>query len=293
MSVDLYCGDCRDVLPTLPDASVDAIITDPPYPEIDRPYGRLTEAEWWDLMMVVCREARRILKPTGSAVFILQPNSRKVGSMRGWLFEFQAWACREWNMVQDAWWFNIQAPPTVHSNRTRGLMRPSLKAAVWLGSEDCFRDQAEILNLASKSTLADKRCDDDSLDYSPSGHHGKFKTRLSVCRERGGVTPFNVLAVGHGSGGDHGGKNGHGASTPTVIADNWTRYICPPGGTCLDPFLGGGTMALAALKRGRSFIGIEKMENYFDISVRRIEAEGVLLAPPLVPLFDWSPWDVA
>ena len=35
-------GDCLEVLKTLPDASFDAIITDPPYPEIDRDYGRLT-----------------------------------------------------------------------------------------------------------------------------------------------------------------------------------------------------------------------------------------------------------
>ncbi len=62
----------------MPAGSVDAVITDPPYPEISRAYGRMTEAEWWDMMMVVCTETRRILKPTGSAVFILQPNSRKV-----------------------------------------------------------------------------------------------------------------------------------------------------------------------------------------------------------------------
>ena len=83
-SVTLHLGDCVDWLRTLPDASVDAVITDPPYPEIDRPYGRLTESEWWSLIVEgVIPEVRRILKPTGSAVFILQPNSRKVGSMRG------------------------------------------------------------------------------------------------------------------------------------------------------------------------------------------------------------------
>ncbi len=31
MTVELHCGDCLDVLRTLPDGSVDAVVTDPPY----------------------------------------------------------------------------------------------------------------------------------------------------------------------------------------------------------------------------------------------------------------------
>jgi len=100
----IVCGDCLDILPTIPDASVDAVITDPPYPHIKRDYGTWTTKEWWEMVVEgVVPEVRRILKPTGSAVFILQPNSEKVGKMRGWLWEFMAWVCREWNMVQDAW----------------------------------------------------------------------------------------------------------------------------------------------------------------------------------------------
>jgi hypothetical protein len=141
LRAELHEGDCLDWLPLVPDASVDAIITDPPYPMIDRPYGKLTEAEWWDLMVEgVIPHVRRILKPTGSAVFILQPNSRKVGSMRGWLWEFMAWACREWNMVQDAWWWNTSAMPSGGCTQM-GTLKPSVKACVWLGPADCYRDQ--------------------------------------------------------------------------------------------------------------------------------------------------------
>jgi hypothetical protein len=34
-------------------------------------------------------------------VIILQPNSEQVGKMRLWLWDFVAWAGREWNLVQD------------------------------------------------------------------------------------------------------------------------------------------------------------------------------------------------
>ena len=97
--VTLHRGDCLEVMPTIEAGSVDAIVTDPPYPEIDRPYGRMTELAWHEMMRGVVAECRRILKPTGSAVFVLQPNSERVGRMRPWLWESMAWTAREWNQV--------------------------------------------------------------------------------------------------------------------------------------------------------------------------------------------------
>ena len=42
--------------------------------------------------------------------------------------------------------------------------------------------------------------------------------------------------------------------------------------TICDPFMGSGTTGVAAVKLGRSFIGIEREPSYFDIACRRIEA---------------------
>ena len=70
-TVELYCADCVTKLPEIETASVDAVITDPPYPEIKRDYGKWTVDEWWAMMRPVVAETRRILKPTGSAVFVL------------------------------------------------------------------------------------------------------------------------------------------------------------------------------------------------------------------------------
>src|SRR5690606_38445050 len=81
----LIHGDSRRELKKLPDNSIDLILTDPPYPEIDREYGKLSEGEWHDLMRDVVMEGRRVLKPAGSMVVILQPNFETVGKMRLWL----------------------------------------------------------------------------------------------------------------------------------------------------------------------------------------------------------------
>jgi len=67
------------------------------------------------------------------------------------------------------------------------------------------------------------------------------------------------------------GIKGHGAGTPLKLADWWTRYICPPGGTVLDPFVGSGTMMLAAIQNGCNGIGIDKEAHYIDIAQRRVD----------------------
>ena len=51
-----------------------------------------------------------------------------------------------------------------------------------------------------------------------------------------------------------------------IVAD-FTR----PGETICDPFMGSGTTGVACARSGRSFIGIEQNERWFDLSCRRIE----------------------
>ena len=90
-AVTLIHGDCRKELKKIASHSVDAFITDPIYPEVNREYGRVTEDQWHDHDADrSSRKCRRVLKPKGSAVFILQPNYEKLGQMRLWLWEFLA-----------------------------------------------------------------------------------------------------------------------------------------------------------------------------------------------------------
>jgi len=260
---------------SLASESVDAIITDPPYPEIDRDYGRIGENEWHDLMKNVVNESRRILKPNGSAVFILQPNSEMVGRMRPWLWEFMAWTSREWNMVQDVWWWNTAAAPTVHSNRKIGLMRPSLKACVWLGSPDCFRNQNAVLwteSLANAKARVEGRTGID-LERRPSGQSMRAGRCVGVSAERGGVTPFNVLPIANTSSKDSGGSHGHGAATPYSLLAWWINYITQKGQFVCDPFAGTATTGAASIRLGRTFMGCEIYGVHYKTACERLVAE--------------------
>jgi DNA modification methylase len=265
----LIRGDCRQELRELATGSADAIITDPIYPEVSREYGRLCERDWHALLREVVGEARRVLKPSGSAVFILQPNYQRVGKMRLWPWEFILSAAREWNLVQDCYWWAVDALPLAGTNRRYGLLRQSVKWCVWLGRPDCYRDQAQVLLTPSQANSARDRAD-ALLRKSPSGRTYRNSTVARAADERGGTTPFNCLPIP--TGGQPGGAGGHPAPTPYDLAAWWCRYILPPGGVLVDPFCGSGTVLVAGLDHGASrVIGIDKEAKYLKTAGRRVE----------------------
>lgn len=266
----LLHGDCREKLQTIPEQSIDAIITDPIYPEVRREYGRISETDWHDLMRDVIAESRRVLKPTGSMVVILQPNYEKIGKMRLWLWEFVVWAGREWNLVQDAWWWATDAMPLAGTHRTQGLMRQSVKMCVWLGAPDCYRNQDAVLQKPSDALFADYRAS-SALNESPSGRTHRNGRIAQTAVERGGTTPFNLLPIS--TGGQPGGSNGHPATTPYTLADWWCRYLLPQDGVLLDPFCGSGTMLAAGLDNGASeVIGIDREKEYLKTARERVRS---------------------
>lgn len=70
--------------------------------------------------------------------------------------------------------------------------------------------------------------------------------------------------------------------TPCILAG------CPKGGTVLDPFIGSGTTALAAIRNGRRYIGIELNPEYIAIAEKRIEvvAHNKRLDDAQISMFD-------
>ena len=265
----LIHGDCVKKLNEIATSSIDAVISDPIYPEVNREYGRMSESDWHQMMQKVVLECKRVLKPKGSAVFVLQPNFEKIGKMRIWLWEFLVWAAKEWNLVQDVHWWSIDAMPLAGASRKHGLMRQSVKMCIWLGPPECFRNQNNVLWSPSQATSARHRAD-VALRTSPSGYTFRNSEIAKAADERGGTTPMNCLPIS--SGGQPGGSQGHPATTPYTLAAWWCRYILPPDGILLDCFAGSGTILQAGLDHGASrVIGIEKKKKYLAVAEARIE----------------------
>ena len=63
----------------------------------------------------------------------------------------------------------------------------------------------------------------------------------------------------------------HPTQKPIAVMEWCIRQIPPPATLILDPFMGSGTTGVAAVHLGRSFIGVEIEQQYFDVACRRIE----------------------
>lgn len=68
-----------------------------------------------------------------------------------------------------------------------------------------------------------------------------------------------------------GGQSTHPTVKPTTLMQYLCRLVTPPNGTVLDPFMGSGSTGKAAMYEGFDFIGIEREQEYVDLSRARIE----------------------
>jgi site-specific DNA-methyltransferase (adenine-specific) len=65
----------------------------------------------------------------------------------------------------------------------------------------------------------------------------------------------------------------HPTQKPLALLDRLLVASCPEGGRVLDPFNGSGTTGVAAVRLGLEYTGLEREEEYLDLSRRRLIAE--------------------
>jgi DNA modification methylase len=87
-----------------------------------------------------------------------------------------------------------------------------------------------------------------------------------------------------GAGRTGGARNIHPTLKPVALMRWLVRLVTPPGGTCLDPFMGSGTTGIACALEGFAFVGVEREAQYLAIAERRIaawrELDPAMTVPP-------------
>jgi site-specific DNA-methyltransferase (adenine-specific) len=68
-------------------------------------------------------------------------------------------------------------------------------------------------------------------------------------------------------------RGGHPAPYPAELAERLIRMFSFAGDTVLDPFLGTGSTSVAAIRSGRSSIGVELEPKYLKIAEEKVRAE--------------------
>lgn len=228
---EILHGDCLEMMARLPDASVDALITDPPYcsggvSESSRTAAKgqglrsetISRFGWFvgdnmgtaglaALLRAAAYEAVRVVKPSGSVLMFC-----------------------DWRML----------PTLAPAIESAGLRFQNI--IVWdkgnMGLGAGFRTQHEMV-----------------LHYTLGApvYHDKGTPNVLTCKRVGAK------------------DRQHQTQKPDELMERLIRVVTPPGGVVLDPFAGSGSTGVAAVRNGFRFIGVERSPEHAATARARIE----------------------
>jgi site-specific DNA-methyltransferase (adenine-specific) len=254
--------DCVEGMKKLPNESIDLVVTSPPYDHIRDYHGFNVN------LSTVGKEVFRILKNGGIAVMVIQDQTKDFGktltsfrTIIDWCDNagFKLFECLIYKKhgAEGAWWnkrFRVDheyMPVFLKGKKPQYFNKEPLKIPSKWGGVTLTGGATRLTN-------------GKTLKARP------IKINPLKCRG----TVWEYLTCGDGSR----LKHLHPATFPDKLPYDLIQCFCPKDGIVLDPFMGSGTTAIAALKLGRKFIGFEISKEYCEIANKRIEKEvGLLL----------------
>ena len=133
-------GDCGQVLQGIPEASIDLVVTSPPYAD-QRCYGsqvrKIKPDDYIEWFIPIANEIKRVIKDTGS--FILNINDKVVtGKQHTYAFEVVIELTKTvgFNFVRDYIWYNPATPPNIFSRGNHGRTKKSHEYLFWFSKSD-------------------------------------------------------------------------------------------------------------------------------------------------------------
>lgn len=249
-NAELYCGDCRDILPTL--GKVDAVVTSPPYDDM-RDYGKTFSGFDWKTYIAPLVES---IVEGGVIVWNVADQTVKGSetgnSMRQALAFMDAGLRLHDTMIYSKPSFSF--PEANRYPQTWEYMFVFSKGAPKHFSP--IRDRKNIY--AGTLVHGTQRQKDGST--IPATGMGKTLASHGV--------RHNLWTINNRED-DNTGE--HPAPFPMTLPLDHIRTWTTDSETILDPFMGSGTTGVAAVQMGRKFIGIEIDPDYFKIACKRID----------------------
>ncbi len=244
--MELWKGDCLELMKDIPDGSVDMILC-------DLPYG--TTASTWDKIIdfrELWKQYERVIKDNGSiALFGSGQFTYKLITSNEKLYKYK-WI-----------WFK-----TKRGNFVNAKNRPmTAYEEIMMFSKG---------NTANGSTV--------KMKYFPQGLIPKLTIRRDKNGTRFGSMagkrpshretvvseytnyPFDVLQF------DSVSKPVHPTQKPVALLEYLIKTYTNPGEVVLDNCMGSGSTGVACVNTGRDFIGIELDDEYYSVACKRIEA---------------------
>ena len=232
----LYLGDCLDVVPTLEEQSIDAIICDPPY--------GTTACDWDSIIPLgpMWRQLKRVIQPNGAIIMTAsQPFTSALVTSN--LKDFK------YSMV----WQKSQS--TGHLNAWRMPVRSHEDITVFYSKQPTYNPELKDKPAANIRPVTSRT--------KKTNCYGSHKLDAHRCPPDK-TMPNSVLQFNNAQG------TVHPTQKPVALMEYLIKTYTNEGETVLDFTMGSGTTGVACANLNRKFIGIEIEEKYFQIACERI-----------------------
>lgn len=236
-TIKLLQGDCLELMKTIPDGSVDAIIT-------DMPYGT-TQCKWDSVvdLGLLWEEINRIRKPNTAIVMSSQTPFDKV------------LGCSNIPMLKYEWiWEKTTA--TGHLNAKKMPMKAHENILVFYEKLPTYNPQKTVGHKPTNSFTkrnGDGECYGETSVISGGGSTERYPRSVQVFKS------------------DKQKVSLHPTQKPVALMEYLIKTYTNEEDTVLDMFMGSGTTGVACINTDRKFIGIELDETYFKMAKERIE----------------------
>ena len=234
--INLMKGDCLELMKTIPDGSVDLVLTDPPF--------GTTKCSWDSVIPFepMWNELKRIIKPNGAVVlFGAEPFSSLLRCSNIKDFKYD--------------WVWEKSKATGFLNSKRQPLRAHEIISVFYSKPPTYTPQMTECVAYNKGVRKEQTQND------VYGSFDQVEVKSDGLRFPRSVQYFKT-AESEGS--------FHKTQKPVALLEYLIKTYTQEGETVLDFTAGSGSTGVAAKNLNRSFIGIELDHNYFEIAKERI-----------------------
>ena len=241
--MDLRLGDCLEVMKDIPDGSIDAIITDPPYG---------TTACKWDSVIdfeLMWEQLNRIIKPNGAIVlFGSEPFSSalRMGNIKNFKYD---WI---WQKTRSTGNLNAKRMP--------------LKAHEVISVFNCKGYYFPQKTKAPEHLIDRRKTINNSKVKAGGGFNGSKEYINIRTKDDGTRYPTSVQKFKNPN-----NNSLHPTQKPVELMEYLIKTYTNENETVLDFTMGSGSTGVAAKNTNRNFIGIEQDQKYFNIAEQRIK----------------------
>jgi adenine-specific DNA-methyltransferase len=251
-SFALFQGDCAELLKSLPDGSIDLVLSSPPYC-IGKAYEDKTKAE--DFVKdheIILPEIARVTKPGGSICWQVgyHVSDGIVTPLDFIIYRIFTEKCKDLFLRNRIVW-------------TFGH---------GLHSAERFSGRHETILWFTKGHDYEFNLDDIRVRQKyPGKRHYKGDQKGELSGNPKGKNPTDVWDIPNVKA-NHVEKTAHPCQFPIALAQRIIKGLTKPEGLVLDPYAGSGTTGAAAAFLGRRFVGAELDRKYYKIATQRIKA---------------------